>query len=443
MGNCLKFIDLFAGLGGMRIGLEAACNSLNIKSECVLSSEIKPAAIASYQNYFQDNNIRGDISKIATKDIPDFDILLAGFPCQPFSNAGKREGFLDTRGTLFFEIERILQDKSPFGFILENVEGLVKHDRGKTLTTIINNLQQLGYRVSWKVLNAVDFGIPQNRKRIYIVGNKFHPISLDFTITKANNLNAILQQGYPTLKTEFVQKLLDLYSLKELAGKAIKDKRGGKDNIHSWDLELKGTVSSEQKKLLNLLLKQRRRKEWSAKKGIQWMDGIPLTLDEIEIFYPHSSLKTILDDLVDKGYLKYEHPKDIVEVTNKNGKKIKKREYRTDLEKGYNIIVGKLSFEINKILDPNDIAPTLVATDMNKIAVIDGDGLRRLTVREGLRLFGFPESYQIDLPINKTFDLLGNTVVIPVIEEISKRIILQKLISIPNKIYNLSPVKSK
>ena len=170
------------------------------------------------------------------------------------------------------------------------------------------------------------------------------------------------------------------------------------------------------------------------------MDGIPLTLDEIKTFYPHSSLKIILDDLVHKGYLKYEHPKDIVEVTNQNGKKIKKREYRTDLHKGYNIIVGKLSFEINKILDPNDIAPTLVATDMNKIAVIDGQGLRRLTVREGLRLFGFPESYQIELPTNKSFDLLGNTVIIQVIEEISKRIIVQKLISIPNKIYNLSPV---
>ncbi len=109
MLNCLKFIDLFAGLGGMRIGLEAACYSLNIKSECVFSSEIKPAAIATYQNNFQDNNIRGDISKIATKDIPDFDILLGGFSCQPFITAGKRECFLDTRGTLFFEIERLVR----------------------------------------------------------------------------------------------------------------------------------------------------------------------------------------------------------------------------------------------------------------------------------------------------------------------------------------------
>ena len=443
MRDCLKFIDLFAGLGGMRIGLEAACKNLNIESECVFSSEIKPAAIATYQQNFKDNNMRGDISKIVTRAAPDFDILLAGFPCQPFSTAGKREGFLDTRGTLFFEIERILQDKSPFGFLLENVEGLVKHDRGRTLNAIVTNLKNLGYRVSWKVLNAVDFGIPQNRKRIYLVGNKFHPISLDLTITKADNLKGILQQGYPTLETEFVKKLLDRYSLKELSGKAIKDKRGGKDNIHSWDLELKGTVSSQQKNLLNLLLKQRRRKEWSAKKGIHWMDGIPLTLAEIQTFYPHSSLKIILDDLVDKDYLKYEHPKDIVEVMNKNGKQIKKREYRTDLEKGYNIIVGKLSFEINKILDPNDIAPTLLATDMNKLAVIDGDGLRRLTIREGLRLFGFPETYQIDLPVNQAFDLLGNTVVIPIIEEISKRIIVQKLISISNKIYNFSPVKSK
>ncbi|MDJ0724852.1 MAG: DNA (cytosine-5-)-methyltransferase [Prochloraceae cyanobacterium] len=226
MENCLKFIDLFAGLGGMRIGLEAACKSLDIKSECVLSSEIKSHAIATYKKNFQDNKIQGDINRIATKDIPDFDILLAGFPCQPFSTAGKREGFLDTRGTLFFEIERILQAKSPFGFILEKVEGLVKHDRGRTLSTIINNLQKLGYQVTSKVLNAVDFGIPQNRKRIYIVGNKFYPISLDFPITKRNNLKAILQRGYPTLETEFVKKLLERYSVQELIGKAIKDKRG-------------------------------------------------------------------------------------------------------------------------------------------------------------------------------------------------------------------------
>jgi DNA (cytosine-5)-methyltransferase 1 len=130
----------------------------------------------------------------------------------------------------------------------------------------------------------------------------------------------------------------------------------------------------------------------------------------------------------------------LVETINSNGKVLKKRQYRKDLPKGYNIIVGKLSFDISKILDPNGIAPTLVATDMNKLAVIDGSGIRKLTIREGLRLFGFPENYQINLPLAKAFDLLGNTVVVPVIEEITKRIIIQKLIATPNQSYNLCPV---
>jgi DNA (cytosine-5)-methyltransferase 1 len=380
----------------------------------------------------------GDITTISTQQIPDFDILLAGFPCQPFSSAGTRQGFLDTRGTLFFEIERILKDKSPFGFLLENVEGLVQHDDGRTLTTIVNKLEQLGYQVKYDILNAKDFGVPQDRKRVYIAGTKTNTISLNFSKNAQPRLLDILETGCPTLQTNFAKKLLQQYSIEELYGKSIKDKRGGEDNIHSWDLELKGNVSLAQRELLNLLLKQRRRKIWSAKKGIHWMDGIPLTVDEIATFYPHSKLAEMLDDLANKGYLKYEHPKDIQEVINKDGNKVKKREYRFDLPKGYNIVVGKLSFPINKVLAPDDIAPTLVATDMQKLAVVDGQGLRCLTIREGLRLFGFPEDYQINLPITKAFDLLGNTVVVPIVREIAERIVIQKMLSVPNQVYLLS-----
>ncbi|MCC0175711.1 DNA (cytosine-5-)-methyltransferase [Waterburya agarophytonicola K14] len=446
MTNCIRFIDLFAGIGGMRQGLEKACLSLRVSSKCVFTSEIKKHAIATYQENFQDNNIHGNITKISTKEIPDHDILLAGFPCQPFSSAGTRQGFLDTRGTLFFEIERILEAKQPFGFLLENVEGLVKHDKGRTLATIISKLEQLNYEVSWKVINAQDFSIPQDRKRIYIVGNKKHPVSLNFFKQETATLKDIFETNKEVLKTELTTKILANYSIADLYGKAIKDKRGGKDNIHSWDIELKGEVSKSQKILLNQLLKERRRKIWAEKKGIKWMDGMPLTIKEILIFYNSSNLfesnnlQTMLDDLVNKGYLKFEHPKDLVECVNSNGKVIKRREYREDLPKGYNIIVGKLSFDISKILDPNGFAPTLVATDMNKLAVVDGEGLRKLTIREGLRLFGFPEEYQINLPVAKAFDLLGNTVVVPIVEEISKRIIIQKLIATPNQNYNLCPV---
>ncbi|WP_234301037.1 DNA (cytosine-5-)-methyltransferase [Sphaerospermopsis aphanizomenoides] len=431
----MKFIDLFAGIGGMRLGLEQTCKTLGIQSECVFTSEIKTTAIQVYQNNFQQNKIWGDITEISTQQIPDFDILLAGFPCQPFSSAGTRQGFLETRGTLFFEIERILRDKSPFGFLLENVEGLVQHDHGRTLATIVNKLEQLGYQVTYNVLTAIDFVVPQERKRVYIAGTKADPISLTFPKNRKPRLSDILETGCPSLQTNFVKTLLKKYSIEQLYGKSIRDKRGGEDNIHSWDLELKGKVSLAQKELLNLLLKQRRRKIWSANKGIQWMDGIPLTVDEIATFYPHAKLPEMLDDLANKGYLKYEHPKDIQEVINKDGNKVKKREYRLDLPKGYNIVVGKLSFSVTKILDPDDITPTLVATDMQKLAVVDGESLRCLTIREGLRLFGFPEDYHINLPINKAFDLLGNTVVVPVVREIAERIVIQKMLSVAKKEY--------
>ena len=290
MTKCIKFIDLFAGIGGIRLGLEKACQKLGILSKCVFTSEIKRHAVITYQRNFQEHNIYGDISQILTQKIPKFDILLAGFPCQPFSTAGTRQGFLDTRGTLFFEIETILKVKQPFGFILENVEGLVKHDRGRTLKTIINKLEKLNYCVTWKVLNSLDFDIPQDRKRVYIVGTKNHPISLNFSKGNSVVLKDIFETGKPTLKTELVQKILDHYPIDRLYGKAIKDKRGGSDNIHSWDIELKGEVSQAQKELLNLILKERRRKIWALKKGIKWMDGMPLTIEEISTFCNSNNL---------------------------------------------------------------------------------------------------------------------------------------------------------
>jgi DNA (cytosine-5)-methyltransferase 1 len=445
----VKFIDLFAGLGGMRLGLEQACTILELPYQCVFTSEVKSPAIATYEDNFKNSDIQGDITKIAADDLPNFDILLAGFPCQPFSSAGNRQGFLDTRGTLFFEIERILEAKHPQGFILENVEGLVKHDQGRTLETIIVKLEQLGYSVTWKVLDAQNFGIPQERRRIYIVGSHDQAISLDFGSGVRNSLESILEKDQPLLKTTFTEKLLALYSLQDLAGKAIKDKRGGQDNIHSWDLELKGAVSPAQKDLLNQLLKERRKKIWAKYKGITWMDGMPLTLQEIESFYTpniftqNTKLETILDDLVTKGYLRFEHPKDIVEVKNSVGKLIKKRAYRTDLPKGYNIVVGKLSFPLNEILDPQGVTPTLLATDMAKLAVIDGPGLRQLTIREGLRLFGFPENYQINLSQDKAYDLLGNTVVVTVIKEIAIKLLTSNMLFNKPKTHNAKFVCKK
>ncbi|WKV12644.1 DNA (cytosine-5-)-methyltransferase [Marivirga harenae] len=425
----VKFIDLFAGLGGIRLGFEKSFQDLGFETECVMTSEIKPYAVKTLYKNFNHDYFVGDIFQVANNQIPDFDFLLGGFPCQPFSAGGKRQGFIDTRGTLFFEIERILRDKKPYGFILENVEGLLKHDLenkndeiGRTLSTILYKLEnELGYEVSWEVLDSINFGLPQSRKRIFIVGTKDKKPNLKTESKSFKSLKSILESGLETMNSHLTKKLLSHFEIEDLYGKSIKDKRGGNNNIHSWDIGIKGEVSDEQIILLNKLFKERRKKHWADKIGIDWMDGMSLNLEQISTFYQSQNLKEMLDDLVEKGYLRFEHPKKLVRETTENGEK-KYRVYDTTKPKGYNIVTGKLSFEINKILDPNDIAPTLVATDVSRLAVPDNGGLRRLTIREGLRLFGFPEWYEIPVKETEAFDLLGNTVAVPVVEHVAKEV---------------------
>lgn len=164
--NKFRFIDLFAGIGGIRLGFEA------VGGECVFSSEFDEDACKTYEANFGEHP-SGDITKIDSKDIPDFDVLLGGFPCQAFSIIGKMEGFEnETCGTLFFEIERILKEKMPKAFMLENVRNLTAHDKGNTFKVIRKHLEALGYTVYAKVLNALDYGVPQKRERIIIVGFK-------------------------------------------------------------------------------------------------------------------------------------------------------------------------------------------------------------------------------------------------------------------------------
>ena len=183
---------------------------------------------------------------------------------------------------MFFEIERILREKKPYGFILENVEGLVKHDIenkedkvGRTLTTILDKLKnKLGYKVSWKVLDSVEFGLAQSRKRVFIVGTKDEKANLTFSDKEFNVLNSILENGLETIKSDFTEKLFSHFEMEDLYGKSIKDKRGGENNIHSWDIGIKGEVSDEQIILLNKLFKERRKKHWADKIGIDWMEWL-------------------------------------------------------------------------------------------------------------------------------------------------------------------------
>ena len=160
-----SFIDLFAGIGGFRLAAQ------NNQGKCVFSSEWDKFAQQSYEYNFGEVPF-GDITKIDSNLIPNHDILFAGFPCQPFSYSGRNEGFKDkTRGTLFFDILRILENKKPKMFLLENVKGLKSHNKGKTLRTIVDSLENLGYKLYWKILKSTDFGLPQKRERWYCVGS--------------------------------------------------------------------------------------------------------------------------------------------------------------------------------------------------------------------------------------------------------------------------------
>jgi len=190
-----KFIDLFSGIGGTRLALEAA------GGKCVFASEIDPNAVKTYFANFGDIP-SGDVSAIDAKTIPPFDVLCAGFPCQPFSSIGKREGFMHaTQGTMFHEILRIVQTRGPKVLLLENVSGLVTHDRGRTLHTIVSALEETGYRVQYRVLDAAFYGVPQRRNRIYIVAmrkdlfSEFFAFQWPTPTEKPKTLTGIIESG--------------------------------------------------------------------------------------------------------------------------------------------------------------------------------------------------------------------------------------------------------
>ena len=206
----MRYFSMFSGIGGFELGIQNAYRSkVGVEQEdternqrqglqpeegedtstenrriserspdesnerplCVGYSEIDKYAIATYEHNFKGHTNYGDATKIDPRELPDFDLLVGGFPCQAFSVAGKRLGFNDTRGTLFFDIARILAEKRPRHLVLENVKGLLSHDSGKTFQTILGVLSDLGYFVEWQVLNSKDFGVPQNRERVFIVGH--------------------------------------------------------------------------------------------------------------------------------------------------------------------------------------------------------------------------------------------------------------------------------
>lgn len=407
----IRFVDLFAGIGGLRLGFEQACHSLSLETKCVLSSEIDKYAQETYALNFGELP-QGDIYLV--QEVPPHDFLLAGFPCQPFSYAGKQKGFGDTRGTLFFEIERILAAARPRGFLLENVRGLTSHDQGKTFKTIVSHLEALGYGITYLLLNSSTFGLPQNRVRVYILGllnrQPLMTIQSELGAADSHKFKLHLEQcnlfGYAPhqvvrdiLEAEpdpkyncsknFTKQLLHVIKgdPNALHGIRLIDYRGG-NSIHSWDLGIKGKCSKEEISFMRALISNRRKKHFG-----DHQDGKMLTLEQISTFFPHPNLGGIIKSLERKGYIK-----------EAGGK--------------YNPVAGNMSFEVFKFLDPNSVSITLVTSDAHKLGVVHKGRIRRITPRECARLQGFPDSFilhSIDVHAYRQF---GNSVSVPVIRAV-------------------------
>lgn len=324
----IKSIDLFAGIGGIRLGFEQAFGE-DLKT--VFVSEWDEHAQKTYKaNFEEPGEIAGDITQISEKDIPEFDICLAGFPCQAFSLAGQRKGFKDdykgmSRGTLFFDVARICAEHQPKVIFCENVKGLTIHDKGKTFEIIVETLKEIGYTVFEQVLNSRDFGVPQNRERIYIVAfrNDIAPKNFEF----------------PT-PTDDSKRIQDIFEEKPVPAKYYLSER-----------------------YMDTLRKHKARHEARG-------NGF--------------------------GY-------EIRELNDVAGA----------------IVCGGMGRERNLVIDQRqtDLTPTThIKGEINK------EGVRKMTPREWARLQGFPDSYKLILADVHLYKQFGNSVTVPVIGAIAKKI---------------------
>lgn len=418
--SSLKFIDLFAGIGGIRLGLEQSLAKHSITSECVFSCEINQKAQETYFFNF-DERPYADIRDI--EKLPEHDILMAGFPCQAFSYAGKQKGFADTRGTLFFEIERLLNniEKKPKYILLENVRGFTTHDNGRTFNTVLQRLDLLGYGVQHLLLNSSNFNVPQNRVRVYIIcklgckpnmsltsnlgyadSHKFKNNSYKsslFSFEKSyNTVRDILEENVDrkyVCSDNFTLKLksaLNGKGFESLNGVRLIDYRGG-NSLHSWELGLRGECTQDEIDFMNALIMNRRKKHFG-----EFQDGKRLTIEQIKTFWKEENLNEIIFSLLEKGY-----------ISEKNGQ--------------FNPFAGNMSFEVFKFLDVDSISITIVSSDADRLGVVANNIPRRITPRECARLQGFPDTFRLHPSDRYAYHQIGNSVSVPVVSAIFDDII--------------------
>lgn len=424
-----NFIDLFAGIGGFRIPLE------ELGGRCVGYSEIDKAALSVYRNNFpQDEVSLGDITQI--KSLPDsVDLIVGGVPCQPWSVAGKRKGFDDERGQLWFDVIRLVDQAKPRAFIFENVKGLVDPRNHSRFLSIIGRFEEIGYSVKWKLINSYDFGVPQSRERVFIVGIRTDlnahslyqfpsPVDNRFLLKdviddirhlslapKAKVDPAILFEGNPPPSRNPFQKLDELNDFFILS-----DLRGGHTTIHSWDLI---ETTPIEKELCLFLMKNRRRKYYGLK------DGNPLSLRDFQESNREFSILNLIA-LVSKNIL---------------------RPVDADGIRKYDFVNSKNSSGINGVyrvfLPQSQMFPTLTATggkDYIATQTIHSDNpqdykalflekiyhpgnFRAISARDAQQLQGFPDWFKPHDKDNTAKKQFGNAVSVPVVWKVANQLV--------------------
>lgn len=408
-----KAFDLAAKIYSLDNDLD---NDLDTKHhfECVATIELS----------LDRSNENIDLFKMDIENIPSFDFLFSTLPCPPIA--------------ILEKIIKIICYHKPRHILLETPHNIVSLENGDFMTRLKDIFDKIGYSMAYKKMNAQDFGVPQSRERVYIacvnsglspLRNRNIPFKFDAATSYAKKcvpkvVKDILDhdeevKNHKGFKPDFIEKIVKLHQQRSVLGYKLGDKRGGDKNIHSWDLD--PTIGIEEKTLMNLIITQRRKKHWAKKKDVPWTDGLPLTKEDIMTFYPHRRLEEMLTTLTQKNYLRREKCKLSV-----NGRRV----YKEDSPEGYNICKGKLSFEIQRILDPESPCPTLVPTDAHKLAVLyqtnkerererdkeigNNTIIRPLNTKELKRIAGCPEDFNFPDKVNP-YEFFGHMTCPPVI----------------------------
>jgi len=376
-GKEIRFIDLFSGIGGFRRGLELIGGY-----RCVWSCDKDKYANQVYTRHWgAENHHPGDIRRVDPRSIPSFDLLCAGFPCQAFSVAGKRKGFQDTRGTLFFEICRIAEAKRPPLLLLENVRGLLSHDKGLTFQIILESLEELGYWVEWQVLNSKYFGVPQNRRRVFIIGH----------LRGAGG-----REIFPIGETDGMAQGED-EGKREHLGLAIDAHYGRGPDKHG------------QRTVVGVTLTNTSRYRQGVKRT-------PLKKDENSW-----ALTSAGDQGVAISFTNPHNPYEERGVNLSNLSRAVKPPYGNQQPLVLADRTRTLAGKGRNLETPKPITKALSGFQKDNL-LLENLKIRRLTPKECERLQGFPDGWTEGLSDNQRYKCLGNAVSVPVIEFLGHRI---------------------